>query len=260
MKHTMKIDYDLHIHTAYCGHAPGMTVEAICRQADESGLRLIAITDHIFEPADMEVIKQIRREVQALRPQCRVLVGAEIDVDWQCADGRLVTDELEGLDYVIAGFHYVPTMGHYPWSVSERRMDIERFLDLWEQSLMGIVSDRRIHTLAHPGRMLAACTNLDEYFDYGLAVLQKVAARSAQNSIAWELNELTGHRLPPFWQQQWYRLYEVALAAGVKVVFGSDAHTPDSVGLQTFAQRVLKQLPADALSDPEQILGCKQTG
>jgi len=253
------IDYDMHIHTAYCGHAPEMTVEAICRQADEAQLRLIAITDHIFEPGDIKVIDQIRAEVAALRPTCRVLVGAEVDVDWTSPDGRLVTDALDGLDYVLAGFHYVPTMGHYSWSVDERQMEIEPFLALWEQSLLGIVSNPRINTLAHPGRMLAACTELEVYFEHGLAVFEKVAALSARNNVAWELNELTGHRLPPYWQQQWHRLYEVALAAGVKIVFGSDAHTPDSIGLQTFARRVLDKLPADSLARPEEVFSAAES-
>jgi histidinol phosphatase-like PHP family hydrolase len=254
MKHMNAIDYDVHIHTAYCGHAPEMTVEAVCARADALGLRLIAITDHIFEPGDHAVIERIRAEAAALSPRCRVLVGAEVDVDSDFADGRLVTDDLDGLDYVIAGFHYVPTMGHYPWSIKERRMDIERFLELWESSLLGIVSNPRIDTLAHPGRMLAACTELDDCFEYGLAVLEKAAALSAKNKIAWELNELTGHRLPGRWQEQWYRLYEVALAAGVKIIFGSDAHTLDSIGMQTFARLVLEKLPNGCLSQPEDVM------
>lgn len=248
------IDYDLHIHTVYCGHAPGMTVEAICARADALNLRLIAITDHIFEPDDRPVIDKIRAEVNACKPQCRVLVGAEVDVDWNHTDGRLVTDDLDGLDYVIAGFHYIPTMGHYPWSPKERRMDIERFLDLWQSSLLGVVSNPRITTLAHPGRMLAAAAELDDYFDYGLTVFEMAAQRAAQNNIAWELNELTGHRLPARWQDQWYRLYNIALNAGVKIVFGSDAHTPDDIAMQSFAQRVLDKLPQNALSQPEDVI------
>lgn len=252
------IDYDLHIHTAYCGHAPEMTVEAVCARADACGLRLIAITDHIYEPADRAVIDTIRAEVAACRPKCRVLVGAEVDVDWTHTDGRLVTDDLDGLDYLIAGFHYVPTMGHYPWAIRERRMDIEPFLEVWESSLLGVVSNPRIHTLAHPGRMLAACTELDIYFEHGLAVLDKAARLSAQNNIAWELNELTGHRLPGVWQEQWYRLYEVALARGVKIVFGSDAHALESIGMQSFAQCVLDKLPPGSLSGPEDVLNSKK--
>lgn len=248
------IDYDLHIHTAYCGHAPQMTVEAICAAAEARDLRMIAITDHIYEPSNRAIIETIRDEVAALRPACRVLVGAEIDVDADYADGRLVSDAVDGLDYVIAGFHYVPTMGHYARSPDERRMDIEQFLAVWESSLLGIVSNPKITTLAHPGRMLACSTELDVYFEHGLAVFEKAAKLSAQNNIAWEVNELTGERISPYWQEQWYRIYEIALAAGVKIIFGSDAHTPDSVGRQDFAARILAKLPPDSLSTPEDIL------
>ena len=251
------IEYDLHIHTAYCGHAPDMSVETVCRRADELGLRLIAITDHIYEPDNRAVIEQIRKEVAALKPKCRVLVGAEVDVDSDYTDGRLVTNDLDGLDYVIAGFHYVPTMGHYPWSIKQRKMDIEPFLEVWESSLLGVVSNPRIHTMAHPGRMLAACTELDVYFEHGLAVLDKAAQLSAKNRIAWELNELTGTRLPAYWQQQWHRIYQVALDAGVKLVFGSDAHFPEHIGGCAFVENVLKQLPPGSLSTPEEILKWK---
>ena len=188
-----------------------------------------------------------------------MLVGAEVDVDSDYTDGRLVTDDLDGLDYVIAGFHYVPTMGHYPWSIKHRKMDIEPFLEVWQSSLLGVVSNPRIHTMAHPGRMLAACTELDVYFEHGLAVLDKAAQLSAKNRIAWELNELTGSRLPAYWQQQWHRIYQVALDAGVKLVFGSDAHFPESIGGCAFVENVLKQLPPGSLSTPEDILNWRNS-
>lgn len=248
------IDYDLHIHTEYCGHAPEMTVQAVCRRADELHLSAIAITDHIYEPADISRIEQIRKEVEIWQPRCRVYIGAEVDVDADYADGRLVTEVLDGLDYVIAGFHYVPTQGHYPRSPDDRRLDEETFLQLWESSLLGIAGNPAIHTLAHPGRMLAACMDLDIYFEHGLQVMRKAAELSARNRIAWELNELTGSRLPPCWQSQWHRIYQIALDAGVKLVYGSDAHTPAAIGSCEFVSRLLQELPADCLSRPEEII------
>ena len=175
-------------------------------------------------------------------------------MDAAYADGRLVTDELDGLDYVIAGFHYVPTLGHYPRSPENRGLDEETFLAVWESSLLGIVSNPAIDTLAHPGRMLAACMDLDVYFEHALCVLEKAAQLSAKNQIAWELNELTGHRLPPYWQEQWYRIYEVALNAGVKLIYGSDAHIPDSIGMCVFAEMVLEKLPQNCLARSEEII------
>lgn len=248
------INYDLHIHTEYCGHAGGMTVKAIVRRAEELGLSCIAVTDHIFGPKGHAVIERIRADVKAVQPKLKVYVGAEIDVDADYTDGRLVTEDLDGLDYVIAGFHYVPTVGHYPWSREDRHLDEETFLEVWESSLLGIVSNPAIDTLAHPGRMLAACMDLDIYFEHGLSVFEKAAQLSVKNNIAWELNELTGHRLGAYWQEQWYRIYEVALDAGVKIIFGSDAHAPDAVGLCLFAESVLEKLPKDSLAQPEAII------
>lgn len=248
------IDYDLHIHTEYCGHAAGMTVEAICRRGEELGLRAIAITDHIYGADSAGVIERIRADVEAAKPKLKVYVGAEIDVDSDYTDGRLAAQIPAGLDYVIAGFHYVPTLGHYPWKRQDRRLDEETFLQVWESSLLGVVSQKGVHTMAHPGRMLAACMDLEVYFEHGLRVLSKAAEISAENGIAWEVNELTMHRLKPYWQQQWYRIYEVALAAGVKLVFGSDAHTLDWIGSHPLTDSILAKLPTGCLSGPEQIV------
>lgn len=248
------IDYDLHIHTEYCGHAAGMTVEAICRRSEELGLRAIAITDHIYGPDSAGVVDKIRDDIAATRPKLKVYVGAEIDVDPDFTDGRLVADIPPGLDYVIAGFHFVPTMGHYPWKIADRRLDEETFLRVWESSLLGVVGLKGIDTMAHPGRMLAACMDLDVHFEHGLSVLRKAAEISAANNIAWELNELTMHRLAARWQEQWHRVYQVALEAGVRLVFGSDAHTLDWIGAHAFTEKLLDKLPGGSLLQPEQII------
>ncbi len=248
---TVKIDYDLHIHTEYCGHAEGMTVETICRHAEAAGLRLIAITDHAYGESEPAPVERIREEVRAARPRCRVIVGAEVDVDGRFADGRLVEQDLDRYDYVVAGLHYVPRLGHYPRSPQDRGMSEEEFLGLWEITLLGVVSNPAIDTLAHPARLFAACADLDASMDFGLAVFREAARLSVQNRIAWELNELDGvrMRLEPF-----LRMYEEALEAGVKLVYGSDAHAPESVGRSELVQRCLKRLPKDALSRPEDIL------
>ena len=250
-----KIDYDLHIHTEYCGHAKGMKVQDICRQADEKQLRLIAITDHTYSIDEQAALDKIRRQVQQSKPNCRVLVGAEVDVDGVYSDGRLVVDDLTDLDLVIAGFHYVPTKGHYPRQPEDRGMAEEQFLEVWESSLYGIVSNSNIDILAHPARLLATSVDLGSHFEYALSVFEKAAGLSAENHIAWELNELSFYRIPPSYKDQWYRIFQIALDAGVKLVFGSDAHTPAAVGVSNNVQEVLKQLPQGCLSMPEDILG-----
>lgn len=250
----MHMKYDMHIHTAYCGHAHGTTVESICARADELGLNTIAITDHVFAPGDLPVISQIRREAEECNPDCRVIVGAEVDVDGLYEDGRLVTGDLEGIDYVIAGFHYVPGIGNYPHSPSDCTLKPEEFLKVWQNSLLGIVSNSAVDTLAHPGRLVAASIDLDTYFEDVLAVFEEVAQLSAANNVAWEINELTGFRLSEYYQRQWHRIYRIGLDAGVKLVYGSDAHDPLSIATGEFANLVLHDLGEGCLSGPDDIL------
>ncbi len=248
------LNYDLHIHTEYCGHAAGMTVPAICKQADYLGLTTIAITDHIFGHADHAKIEKIRAEAKACQTHCRVYVGAEVDVDSDHTDGRMVTEMFDDLDYVIAGFHYVPTVGNYPRGPHENSLAADEFMEHWQTSLLGIVSNPHIHTLAHPGRLLASAVDLDVYFEDALCVFEKAAKLSAKNKIAWELNELTGYRLGAYWQEQWWRIYDIALDAGVKLVYGSDAHTPETIGMHAFVDLVREKLPKHCLARPEEII------
>ncbi|MHC4855378.1 MAG: PHP domain-containing protein [Planctomycetota bacterium] len=252
------IDYDLHIHTEYCGHATGMTVAAILERAEAMGLSSVAITDHIFSHDDHAVIQKIRADVAAYGPALKVYVGAEVDVDYEHTDGRFVTDTFEGLDLVIAGFHYVPTVGNYPRSPQDNTLNADEFLQHWHDSLLGIVSNPNVDILAHPGRLLAAGVDLEVHFEDALCIFAEAAALSAQNNIAWEINEMTGCRLSPQWWGQWHRIYETALAEGVKLVYGSDAHTPEAIGTHEYVDRILAKLPKNCLARPEEILTLKK--
>ena len=127
-------------------------------------------------------------------------------------------------------------------------------MEVWASSLLGIVSNQQVNMLAHPGRLLAAAVDLDVYFEDALCVFEKAAALSAKNNVAWELNELTGYRLGGYWQEQWWRIYQIALDAGVKLVYGSDAHTPQNIGMHNFVDMVREKLPKHRLVRPEEII------
>ncbi len=247
----------MHIHTEYCGHAPGMTVGAILKRADEIELETIAITDHIFRAEDMLVTNLIAEELDRFKPKCRVVIGAEVDVDGRYNDGRLVTNELWNVDYVIASIHYVPGVGNYPLAPDDCFLEPQELIGRWRSTLLGAVANRYVNTLAHPGRMVAAAVDLDVFFDDVLAIFQEAAKVSADNNVAWEMNELTGWRLNRHYQHQWYRIYQIALDAGVKLIYGSDAHDPNSIGMKTFTSIVLDDLPEDCLAEPETVMAGK---
>jgi HisJ family histidinol phosphate phosphatase len=250
--------YDFHIHTEYCGHAPGMTVEVICRRAEELNLETIAITDHIYDNTSANVIEKIRQDLKKAAPKLPVIIGAEVDVDSDFTDGRLAADILESVDYLIAGFHYVPTVGNYPWKPEHNSLDEPTFMRYWESTLLGIVSNPQINTLAHPGRLLAAAIGPKVNWPAAMEVFKKAAKLSAKNRIAWEMNELTGRRLPPEFAAKWHEIYAIALDAGVKLIFGSDSHEPQSIAGAEFTEKLLAKLPPNSLSTPQEILQWKK--
>lgn len=230
-----------------------MTIPAICARADSLGLDTIAITDHVFAPEDLSIIDRIAKEASVLKSACRVIVGAEIDVDASFSDGRLITDRLENIDYVVASIHYIPHIGNYPFSPSDSIHKPEDLLKYWSSTLLGVVSNPRIDTLAHPGRMIGSSMDLDIFFEDILAVFTEAAKISADNNIAWEINELTGPRFPQYYLDLWPRIYHAALAAGVKLIYGSDAHTPQYIAADDFTRSILKKLPKNSLSSPQTI-------
>jgi HisJ family histidinol phosphate phosphatase len=248
-----EIDYDLHIHTVYCGHAETMSIEAILRRADELGLDTICIADHIYSPNEASVPQRIRQEVAGYRTNCRVLIGAEIDVAGGYCDGRLACVAPDNLDYIIAGIHYIPGPGNFPRSAADNNLEPEELLERWRSTMLGVFENDKVDALAHPGRMIVASLDLNQYFDAVLGVLREVAPVAASNKILWEINEHDKDKLPADYHDKWYKVYEIALAAGVKLIYGSDSHFPHEIGGGEFTQKVLSKLPAGCLEKPGTI-------
>ncbi len=244
------INYDSHIHTAYCGHAEGMTTEAIIKQAQLKNLKTIIITDHVLNSDDLKIIDNIREEAAFIETGCNVIVGAEIDADGTRTDGKLVTDDLDNIDYVIGSIHYIPGIGNYPHSPEDCNLEPEELLDRWQSTLFGVVSNPKVNTLAHPGRMIASILDFDPFFEDMLTIFSQAAKISAKNNIFWEINELNGDKLSDQYKRSWHKVYEVALDENVGLVFGSDAHKIEDIGKTTFSQRILRKLPANCLLNP----------
>ncbi len=249
-----KINYDLHIHTEFCGHAKGTTVEKILQRADEIGLNAICIADHIYSPKEMSIPAKIKEQVNAAaKTKCRILVGAEIDVEGLYYDGRLVCPIPENLDYIIAGVHFIPGPGHYPWKIEDNTIGPDAFLERYHSTLIGILSNDKIDTLAHPGRMAATALDLDIYFAAVLDILRDVAPLAAKNKILWEINEHDKDKVPQPYHDKWHKVYEIGLEAGVGIVYGSDAHFTNEIGQSEFTLKILEKLPKGCLETPESL-------
>lgn len=247
------VKYDLHIHVEYCGHAPDMEVAAIIKRAEEIGLETIAFTCHIFSEKDIAILSKIRHDIEKTETDLHIIVGAEVDVDGDHCDGRFVTDDFFAMDYVVAGLHYIPSVNILPHSPADNPLTPEVFFDRWRSTVLGLLAHENLYTFAHPGRLLVTGCDMDIFFDDALGVFEQAAKLSAKNNIAWELNELNGKKIPKRYHARWHEIYKTALTAGVRLVYGSDAHSPDEIGMFEFTQYLLRQLPADRLSTPQEI-------
>ncbi|MGD9110095.1 MAG: PHP domain-containing protein, partial [Phycisphaerales bacterium] len=247
------INYDLHIHTEHCGHAQGMTVEKILRRADELGLDTICIADHIYSPNEASVPAKIKEEAAGYETKCRVLVGAEIDVAGGYCDGRLACTVPDNLDYVIAGIHYIPGHGNFPQSPSDNSLKPDELLQRWRSTLLGVFENDKIDALAHPCRMIATSLELDLYFDAILEILRDVAPVAAETKTLWEINEHDKDKIPLSYFDKWYKVSQIALDAGVKLVYGSDSHFPEEIAQTEFVSKVLEKLPEDCLESPHTL-------
>lgn len=236
--------FDGHIHTEYCGHAPGMTVETIVNRINELGLESAVISEHIFSNEDVKLLNLIKEQLNIYTSICEIFAGAEVDADSKFADGRLVVDNdtLKTFDYIIGAIHYIPLVGNYPHSSAENPLPPDELLKRWQSTLFGVVNNPHIDVLAHPGRLPAAALDLDIYFDDILAVLAQAAEISANNNIFWEMNNLTCGRLKKEHFALWHKTIQVAIDAGVKITYGSDAHAPVEISKQGYVQQMLTKL------------------
>ncbi len=253
------INFDSHVHTEYCGHAPGMSLQAIAQKADQLKLDNLLIAEHIFSTKETQLYETLKSDLAKINCNCNILLGFEVDVDPMKFDGSFVTanDTLSKAQLIMGAVHYVPGVGNYPHSPQENPLSPEQLLTDWRSSLLGMLQNPIVDILAHPGRLPAASLDLDIFFDDVIVVLEEAAEISAENNIAWEINNLTCARLKKSVLSRWHHTIQAAINAGVKITYGSDSHAPDDINTQGYVQQMLPNLenfkgfisPADILRD-----------
>ena len=96
-----------------------------------------------------------------------------------------------------------------------------------------------------------------EVLSYSCARVQRfwcqVSGFRCQNSICWELNEHDKDKVPPECHGMWYQVFQIALDAGVKLIYGSDSHFTHEIGQTEFVEQILRELPDGCLETPSSI-------
>ncbi len=193
---------DLHTHTLYTdGHA---SIEEMARQARESGLEYVAITDHsrritMAHGLDPKRLREQRQEIDRIQkklPGIALLQGIEVDI---LDDGGLdlPNDTLGALDWVVASAHY--KLEQAPAEMTRR--------------LIKAIRNHNVDVIGHPsGRLIG-------HRDPSSFDLSEILRVAREEGCALEIDS----------QPDRLDLNDTACLAakraGVKVVISSDAHS-----------------------------------
>jgi histidinol-phosphatase (PHP family) len=236
----MNIISDYHIHSYLCKHADGMPEEYI-EKAREMGLKSIGFSDHCPVPvgydSDNRMSVSEYKEYFNLIYKCKkkycdinILFGME--VDW--VPGRM--DELENFlqetkyDYLLGSIHYVDGLPFdHPdyildWNSEERINYVwKRYFEL----MYDLISWGKFDVIAHidlPKKYSMIPADMGKFYEMANDVL----ALASKKDIMLELNT-SGLRKKVKNIYPSAEILKLAYKNDVKIVFGSDAHTPNDV-------------------------------
>lgn len=234
---------DYHIHTSRCGHAGGASRDFVLR-AIERGLGEIAFTDHIplyFLPeAERDPLLAMReedfdgyvQEVRALQSEFRGQIEIRLGLEADYAEGyeEILKAWLRRVEFdlVLGSVHWVA--GDWidaPGSAARfEREGTERLYAEYYRLLVKAARTRLFDVLTHfdlPKKHGHRPTHPLEKAE------QEAIAAAKESGCAVEISS-AGLRKPVGELYPEPRLLRKIVAAGVPVVFASDAHAPAEVG------------------------------
>jgi putative hydrolase len=220
----MMYPVDLHMHTVASSHAYS-TLQEYISQAENKGIKLLAITDHGPEMADaphfwhfvnMRIWPRHLSGVAILR-------GIEANIKNIAGEIDCNSQMYETLDLVIAGFH----------EQVMRPSDSQTHT----QAMIAAMASGKVHIISHPGNPkypvdIAAIAEAAEHYEVALELNNSSLTHSRKGSE--------------------HNCREIALAvkrAGGWLVLGSDSHIAYSLGDFSQCEKILADIdfPAERL-------------
>ncbi len=201
----MKLVVDTHTHTIASGHAFG-TVQEMALAAYWKGLEAVALTEHgpAMEGAPVPLYFAASFMLPKRISGVTVLRGVEANIiDY---DGGLDLEDriLEGLDFVMAGFHDI---------VLEPCGDVEANT----RALIRVLEHPLVDAVSHPGNPVF---RID---------VDRVVAAAKEHGKLLEINN-NSVKVRRGSRENCERIAAACASAGIPVVVGSDAHTSFDVG------------------------------
>jgi len=196
----MDKDQDYHIHCNYNDHsASDLTVKNIIARAEQIGLKVIALTEHVRRTSDWvpSYLREIRAETAAAASsnKLKVIPGFEAKI---LKDGSIDCCEEYSKDhFIVASFHSI---------FGDKR--------IWIEGLKSAIQNPDVDVIGH----LAP----EPTFDLNEAELSELASLISSNHKIIELNAKY-QRPPPKWLLKFKE-------QNVRFHLGSDAHSLQEIG------------------------------
>jgi len=216
MSHTFPFDY--HVHECRSRDTENATLPAIVREAEEKGVREIALTTHLIVAGPdihlsirMDELDEYFRDIERAQSDTDVVLRAGLEVDYFPDEERRlekIVDE-HPLDYCLGSVHYIN--GVDIGSRGSGLFDVLAHPDYWRKFLQTVRSEP------------AAIE------DYG-SVYRDALRTLAEEGVGFEVNtSSTKVGLTEFYPVQGF--LKAAYESGVSTVtVGSDTHTPSKIG------------------------------
>jgi histidinol-phosphatase (PHP family) len=226
----MTIDTDLHSHV--CPSSARQMIQA----AEEKGLRVLGITEHVFQ---MKEARSALQHVQLEGPLLtfatyieEVLTAASqsdidarlgLEVDFIPEKNELILSSIQGFnwDFLIGSVHEIDDVEIH----TNRKWNREEGEALWLhyfELLRGVASSGNFSLVSHPVRLRVNNHYLPPTFD---EELERLAAEAARNDVALEINGYDVLNYPDLVR----RLAKACALHRTPISVGSDAHIPIEV-------------------------------
>ncbi len=236
----MNLPADYHMHTPLCCHAVGRPVD-YAAHALRVGLKEIGFSDHSPMPRDdfddwrmksseLDEYVEMVREAQRAFPQLRIKLGLEVDYIPGHEDWIRDLAKRHAWDYFIGSVHYLDGGWDIdnPKKLSQwKQHDPNEVWELYAARLTQAAASGLFEFIGHIDLAKKFCIYPTKPLVPMFAEFLKTAAA---RGVAIEINT-AGLRKDCREIYPSQTLLEAASAAGVKIVFGSDAHSPEEVGM-----------------------------
>lgn len=235
--------FDLHTHHERCGHAIG-NIKDYIETAIFNKLDIIGISDHspffgkeedqfnssisMAKSEFPSYVSEVLQLKELYKDKIEVLLGVESDFLPNELNSYKKIYKLYPFDYVIGSIHISNGLDIFSktrWDgLTDKQACKEK--ELYYSLVQDAAKSGMYDILGHIDAMKG---NYPEFSNIKVDVLDQTLEIISKHDIAIEVNTSGGTKICGGWYPS-YEILERACYYGIKLTFGSDAHTPERVG------------------------------